>query len=135
MDTHPANHLIVDISSSMLISDPNQQKIRQLLNAILFSCKIITTTKAVDTIVKAEWNSLTNENIQELLELEKGNSTGFNHLLPKVSTPGLTIITDADGREQMANYTGSPYLLIVIEGFESIKISWENRNSLGIKSK
>lgn len=125
---HPVKQLIVDISSSMLIADYNQQQISQLLNTLLSSSKEIVTMIAVDEIMRAEWNPPTIGDIQELLHLGKGDSTGFNHLLPKVSTPGLTVITDADGREQMANYKGSPYLLIVIEGFESIKFSWENRN-------
>lgn len=127
---HPTKELVVDISSSMLIADPAQFQINQILNTILSSSKKIITMTAVDEIKRAIWESPTKENIQELLQLKKGNSTGFNHLLPKAQTLGLTIITDADGCEQITDYVGSPYLLIVIEGFESIKFSWENRNSL-----
>ncbi len=120
-----AKNIIVDISNSMSSYDLGSKTLEAVLQTLL-TCAQIDTIQAVDTVVRKVWYNPSKANILELLDLKKGNSTGFKELLPKKCIGGLVIITDEDGSRQIDTYRNSYYLLIVINGIESVSFSFEN---------
>ncbi|KQK26214.1 hypothetical protein AR438_11620 [Chryseobacterium aquaticum] len=122
---YEAKNIIVDISHSMSSYDPGSKTLEAVLQTLL-SCSQIDTVKAVDSIVRKIWHNPSTEDIFELLDLEKGNSTRFTELLPKEFTKGLLIITDEDGSRQIESYRDSYYLLFVLNGEKSVSISFKN---------
>jgi hypothetical protein len=125
ISNYKAKSIIVDISNSMSSYDPGNKTLESVLQTLLF-CAQIDTIKAVDSTVRKIWDNPSKEFISELLDLEQGNSTRFIELLPKKYTSGLVIITDEDGSRQIETYRDSSYLLIVINGEESVSISFKN---------
>lgn len=122
---YDAKNIIVDISNSMSMYDPRGKTLEAVLFT-LFTCTQIDTLQAVDNVVRKIWNTPSKEDILKLLKLEQGNSTDFNELLPEKYVDGLVVITDEEGSRQIENYRKSPYLLIVINGIESVSFSFEN---------
>lgn len=116
--SNPIEYLFIDISSSMRGYDFDSKTLRNILKLIL-TCQNVDFMIAVDKTERKTWGSPTIDNIDELLGLEMGSSTGFNHLLPNYVSAGLVIITDPDGRDLIEDYQENPFLLIVIDNSET----------------